>query len=113
MTKTSRDVCLEALRHINVVALDEDAQAHEYQRAKLHLDSILTELDEIHEMAIQWTAETVPESHFLGLAMAVAGSIAPGFSKPEMASERSRGITLLRDIEFKSDDDSPVAAVYY
>ncbi len=113
MSKTSNEVCTEALRHIRVLGLEDVAAPAEVARAQDHLDSIMQELDEIHEMAIQWTKETVPNSHFLGISMALGGSLAPGFGKLEMAGERARGIGLLRDLEFKNDDDEPVRAEYF
>lgn len=113
MANTSQDVCREALRHIGVLGIEQQMPTAYYSRAKTHLDAILVELDDVHKMAIAFTAETVPDSHFLGLSIAVGGSVAPGFQRPQFAGERERGIGMLRDLEFPADDPEPVQATFY
>mgnify|MGYP007022344965 CR=1 FL=1 len=98
MTKTSQEVINEALRMIEVVAVDEAATADEHARAKSHLEGIFAELDETYGLAPEWTIETVPDRLFLPLSSAVAGSVCTSYGKAEYAPLRPQGIgAIMRD----------------
>lgn len=113
MAKTSVEIAAEALREIGVVSQYETPGPEQIVRAQSHLTAMLEELDAIHGLAIQWTIETVPETHFRGISKALAGSLANGYSKSEFSGLYEEGVGIIRDIEFAASDNSTVPATYY
>lgn len=87
MTKTSTEVCTEALRIIGVVAVDEAATIADVTRAKAHMDDIFSTLSDTEVLALDWTVETVPDGAFLPFARAIAGSIASSYNRSQRAAE--------------------------
>ena len=96
MSKTKREVIHEALRHMGVIDHGDAAPADEYERCSKHYDTILDQLDELHEVAISFTADAVPEWAFTPLALMVAGSVCTGFELPQYRGEYQRGLRDFR-----------------
>ena len=87
MTKTSTEVCSEALRIIGVVAVDEAATAEDIVRTKEHMADIYATLDDTEVLALAWTVDTVPDGAYLPFARAVAGSVASTYNRTQRAAE--------------------------
>jgi hypothetical protein len=87
MTKTSAEVCSEALEMLGVVATDEAMTSHDAVRAKAHMDDIFVMLNNTKGLAFEWTVETVPDGAFLPFARAVAGSVASAYNRSGRAAE--------------------------
>jgi hypothetical protein len=113
MTKTSLDVTTEALRTINVLAVDESASAADHARAKSHLEAIYAELDETDGAAMDWTIETVPDRLFLHLARAVAGSVSTAYEKAEYSGLYDSGMKGIRRGEFDNEYREPTRANFF
>lgn len=87
MSKTSTEVCSEALRILGVVAVDEAATAEDVARTKEHMADIYATLDDTEVLALDWTIETVPDGAFLSFARAIAGSVASTYNRTQRAAE--------------------------
>lgn len=51
------------------------------------MDDIYAHLDDVEDLAVTWTVETVPDGLFLAMARAVGGSIASAFGRSQRAVE--------------------------
>jgi hypothetical protein len=108
MSKTKREVIHEALRHMGVIDHGDAAPADEYERCSKHYDTILDQLDELHEVAISFTADAVPEWAFTPLALMVAGSVCTGFEYQRGLRDFRRYAALEAHVEGRS-----VETVYF
>lgn len=115
MTKTKRETVTEALRHIGVVAGSETPDADDYAAAAGHYDSILAALDDLHEVAVSFTADAVPDWAYLPLAQMVAGSICTQFERPQYRGEYQNGLRAFRSYASNESrvDGDPVRTVYF
>lgn len=98
MSKTSSEVCTEALRLLGVVAVDEPPSADDYARAKDHMDDIFSTLTDTYALALDWTVETVPDGAFLPFARAIAGSIASAYGREQTAASAAAMINPRRTL---------------
>jgi hypothetical protein len=113
MTRTALDVTTEALRMIEVTALDEDPSGADHERARAHLDAIYAELGETYGLAPEWTVDAVPDRLWLHMASAVAGSICTGYAKPQYVPLRAQGVRgVLRD-EMGGEIHRPTEAQFF
>lgn len=115
MSKTKREVIHEALRHMGVLAFDDAAEAEDFERCSKHYDTILGQLDDLHEVAISFTADAVPEWAFTPLAMMVAGSVCTGYDLPQYRGEYQRGLRDFRRYAALEAhvEGRPVETVYF
>jgi len=115
MTKTSQDVCVQALRHLTVCAMFEQPNDEDKAQALVHLESAFASLDDTEGLAFDWTIETVPDAVFLPLSIMVAGSLSVGYSMPQYASEYKRGMGMVKAYENAKNivDGQPLMVTYY
>lgn len=112
--KTKIEVCNEALRIIQVLAVHENAEYDDFERASSHLDAIIVELGDSEELAISWGADDVPLGAFLGVSNMLGGSLAIGYGRPDLAPLYEQGKKMVRKFEAaKVIAGQDINAVYY
>lgn len=116
---TQSEVIREAYLHLGVVDQEDNPTAAESARGQAHLDSLYDELSDTDELALPFTlgdtATSIPDWAFIGLAIALAGSLATGAGVPEMAGEKIRGRAMIRKHVYGLSmvDGMPVRAEYF
>lgn len=113
MPKTSREVVTEALRNIGVVAVFEDPAAEDYDRAQTHLDTVIAHLEEIEDLEIGWTKETVPDRLFTAVANMVSGSVCMAYNLGQYEYLWEKGRRLIRKAEVVAEPELSVDVEYY
>ena len=110
MTKTSNEVCTRALRDLGVVAIAESPEAEELADAKLILQGVLDDFEAVNGRTIASTIDTIPDSLYLSVAMAVAAMAAASYSiagpSYKTALWRIRTTLLADDREDRADTNS-------
>lgn len=96
MAKTNRDVIEQALRLLNVAPLAGSAPGEEYAEGERQFDSLLLELDDIHQLGLGFVANNLPDWAFMPLAKATAGRAAVTFGLVEYISLETAGMRDLR-----------------
>ncbi len=112
MAKTNSEVISQALALIGVKPIGQAVSGEDYAATLVHLNQVLENLDEQHELAMSFTADAFPDWAHLPLANMVAGSVCPVFELPQFAGLYAKG---LRQIKAKRAADTyvPTPAVYY
>jgi lysyl-tRNA synthetase class I len=82
MAKTANDVITEALRSLNYIATDAEANADDYARAlsiyKSQHAALISRLRDKYQIKNNWNFNNVSDDHFDFVAMILAGKIAGG-----------------------------------
>lgn len=105
MSKSKREIVALALRHVGVLASDEQPSADQYDYAGDVLDAVFAEENAVQGWGFTWDTDTVPDGAAMGLSQLLAAEIAPHYMVP--GPPRSRGIARLRAFAFPDDRADP------
>lgn len=95
MPKTSAEVCRLALEEIKVVGIEQDLPANYRDRAYARLEALFAEMRGPRGLVVDWTLETVPESVFMPLSVALGSYCARMFGKPVTERDKENAVDRL------------------
>lgn len=96
MAKTNADIKTEALRMIGAAPLNDSPATEDDDLAQAHLEAIVDEFDEVHQIGIDLTLDAFPDWIYTSLAQMLAGRLATHYEVPQYATLYWSGLRKIR-----------------
>ena len=120
MTKTANDICRMALREIQVLGIEQDMSAADFDHCDEKLTLLMAELTESpRRIPITWTSSAVPDRVATALTQTLAEDIGRPYNRPfqrvkrEEAMNRLLSLVLPDDRTARDPEDVRKRAAFY